>query len=153
MDKQNPLKADSSAVMKHVSLYQDIIKRMAGSSTDCKKWAVALVSAILVLVAKDGKVEYAWLAWIPAVLFCFLDAYYLGLEKQFRNAYGKFVNKLHADKLTSSDLYKVETDGKLPKEFLEALLSHAVWPFYLGIILMVAGAKWVVILEIANASS
>lgn len=137
-----PVKPADPALLKYLDMYQGIITRMAGNSAACKQWAVALVSAILVLVAKDGKIEFAVLAGIPAVLFCFLDAYYLALEKQFRAAQGDVVAALHERSLYSEHLFMLHTTGKLPKTFLAALTSWAVWPFYLGMLGLVAGAKW-----------
>ncbi|MCI5144700.1 MAG: hypothetical protein D3923_04055, partial [Candidatus Electrothrix sp. AR3] len=113
-------------------MYQGIINRMAGNSASCKQWAIGLAYAILVLMAKEGKIEFSWLIVIPVLLFCFLDAYYLALEKQFRAAYGSFIQKLHDGELLESELYRVKTDGTLPKTFVESLFSWAVWPFYGG---------------------
>lgn len=144
-DVNDFLKADSSAVMKHIDMYQGIINRMAANSAACKQWAIGLVSAILVLVAEKGMEQAASLAVIPAILFCFLDAYYLALEKQFRGAYSNFLDALHSGNLTLNQLYRVRADGKLPKTFVDALLSWAVWPFYLGMLGLVALAKWVVV--------
>ena len=144
-DANDFLKPDSSAVMKHIDLYQGIINRMAANSASCKQWAIGLVSAILVLVAEKGKLEAASLAAIPAILFCFLDAYYLALEKQFRAAYSGFLDELHGGNLTQHQLYRVRADGQLPQTFLDALLSWAVWPFYLGMLALVALAKWLVV--------
>ncbi|HRJ53217.1 MAG TPA: hypothetical protein PLE99_10645 [Candidatus Thiothrix moscowensis] len=78
------------------------------------------------MVAEKGVAEAAALTIIPAILFCFLDAYYLALEKQFRAAYGKFINDLHSGTLQAGELYKVRADGKLPQTFLDSLLSWAV---------------------------
>ncbi|MCI5137935.1 MAG: hypothetical protein D3922_05885 [Candidatus Electrothrix sp. AR1] len=138
--EQNQLTPDSSAVMKHIDMYQGIINRMAGNSASCKQWAIGLASAILVLMAKEGKIEFAWLIVIPVLLFCFLDAYYLALEKQFRSAYGIFIKALHEGELQENQLYIVKTDGKLPKAFVESLSSWAVWPFYGGMLGLVAVA-------------
>ena len=54
---------------------------MAENSRSCKVWCVTLVSAVLVLVARTEKPEYALIALIPAVLFLILDTYYLALER------------------------------------------------------------------------
>lgn len=138
------LTPESPAVMKHIDMYQGIINRMAGNSASCKQWAIGLASAILVLMAKEGKIEFSWLIIIPVLLFCFLDAYYLALEKQFRSAYGIFIKKLHDGELQEDELYCVKTDGKLPKTFIESLSSWAVWPFYGGMLGLVAGAVWII---------
>ena len=98
-DVDTPLTPDSAAVMKYLDMYQGIINRMAGNSSDCKKWAVALVSAIFLLVADKGKVGFAVTACIPVILFWFLDAYYLALEKQFRAGSNSVVDALHEGRL------------------------------------------------------
>lgn len=139
------LKADSSAVMKHIDMYQGIINRMAGNSSECKKWALGLVSAIMVLIADKGVIDAAALAAIPALLFWFLDAYYLGLERQFIAANNKFLNDLHEGRLVSSQLYRVKADRLLPSGFGAALLSWAVWPFYLGMLALNSLAKWIMV--------
>lgn len=141
---ENPItiSPESQAILKHIDMYQGIINRMAANSLECKKWAIGLVSAILVLVAEKGVTQAAALTVVPAVLFWFLDAYYLALEKQFRAAYGTFIKNLHSGALQPSELYKVHTTGKLPQTFLDSLLSWAVWPFYLGMLGLVALAKW-----------
>lgn len=136
------LKPDSPAVMKHIDMYQGIINRMAANSAECKKWALGLVSAILVLVAEKGLVDAAALVIVPVILFCFLDAYYLSLEKQFRGAYSQFLDALHQGNLPVGELYRVRATGTLPATFWDALLSWAVWPFYLGMLALVALAKW-----------
>ncbi|EIJ34451.1 hypothetical protein [Thiothrix nivea] len=114
-EQHEKLKADSNAVMEHVDIYQGLINRMAANSAECKKWALGLVSAILVLVAEKGIEQAAALVIVPVILFCLLDAYYLALEKQFRFAYNNFLDALHSGSLQASELYRVRVNGKLPK--------------------------------------
>lgn len=142
---QTRLQPDAPAVMKHVDMYQGIINRMAGNSSECKKWALGLVSAIMVLVAEKGIIDAAALAAIPILLFWFLDAYYLGLERQFIAANKIFLDDLHEGRLTSDRLYRVKADRLLPSGFGSALVSWAVWPFYLGMLGLVGLAKWLML--------
>jgi hypothetical protein len=114
---------------------------MASNSTSSKAWCITLVSAILVIVADKGKPNYAWLAVIPTMLFLVLDAYYLALEKGFRDAYNGFIDKLHRGGVQPSDLYAVAPSGSIAKQFLRSLVSFAVWPFYLTLLLMIYLAK------------
>lgn len=141
-DTNTPLTPDSAAVMKYLDMYQAIISRMAGNSSDCKKWAVALVSAIFLLVADKGKVGFIVVAWIPVILFWFLDAYYLALEQQFRKSSNQVVTDLHAGQLYSHHLFKFYATGRLPKTMLGSFVSWAVWPFYLGLLGLVTLAGW-----------
>ena len=126
------LSLESPAVLKHIDIYQTLINRMAANSAACKQWAITLVSAILVFALEKGSAEAAAVALIPVLMFCFLDAYYLSLERKFRGAYSSFLDKLHGSTLNINELYRVTVDRKLPTNFLSALLSWSVWPFYLG---------------------
>lgn len=128
----SPLTLESPAVLKHIDIYQALINRMAANSAACKQWAITLVSAILVFALDKGPAEIAIIALIPALMFCFLDAYYLFLERKFRGAYSSFLDKLHGNTLSTNELYQVNVDKKLPTNFLSSLLSWSVWPFYLG---------------------
>jgi hypothetical protein len=128
----SPLTLESPAVLKHIDIYQALINRMAANSAACKQWAITLVSAILVFALDKGPAEIAIIALIPALMFCFLDAYYLSLERKFRGAYSSFLDKLHGNTLSINELYRVNVDKKLPTNFLSTLLSWSVWPFYLG---------------------
>ncbi len=104
-EKSTILKADgeSASIQTHLGIIQNVIQRMATNSSSCKAWCVTLVSAVLVIIADKGKPEYAWIAMLPTIVFAALDAYYLALEKAFRNSYNEFISKLHSQSLTEND--------------------------------------------------
>ncbi len=119
------------AVQKHLEIVQGVITRMAENSRSCKVWCVTLVAAILVLVARTGKAEHALIALAPTVLFYLLDAYYLSLERGFRNSYNSFVRLLHDGQATASELFAVSPKGSVWRGTLWAMfLSFSVPPFY-----------------------
>jgi hypothetical protein len=97
--------ANSESVHKYLEILQGVINRMAANCTGCKTWCITLVSATVVIIADKSKPEYVWIAFVPLVLFCCLDAYYLALERSFRHRYNAFVDKLHIRSVTVSDLY------------------------------------------------
>lgn len=138
-------KENSQAVQSHLAILQSVIQRMATNSASSKAWCVTLVSAILVIVADKGKPQYAWLALIPTILFLVLDAYYLGLERGFRNAYNAFIKKLHSQALQPEDLFVVVPQGGLVCLFFASLVSFSVWPFYGTLAAMIYAAKVLVI--------
>ena len=144
MDTQAELKEDSQAVHLHLTILQSVIQRMATNSSSSKAWCITLVSAILVIVTDKGKPQYALLALIPTVLFLVLDAYYLGLELGFRNAYNAFVKKLHEQALQTEDLFVVAPQGGVLCLFFLSLLSPSVWPFYVTLVAMIYAAKTLV---------
>jgi hypothetical protein len=118
---------------------------MATNSTSCKTWCITIVSAILVIVADKGKPDFAWIALFPAILFAGLDAYYLALEKGFRNSYNEFIKKLHTGQLTTEDLYSVAPIGRSFDLQITALKSFSVWGFYIPLVALVAITRKVVL--------
>jgi len=145
MPEESRFGEGSPAVEAHMSITQSIIQRMAANSTLCKAWCITLVSAILVIVADKGKPSYALIAAIPTVLFLVLDAYYLALERCFRDSYNAFIEKLHGGQIQACDLYVVTPRGSVVKSFGASLLSFSVWPFYLTLGAMIWIVKYVVI--------
>ena len=76
-------------MLKEIDIIQDIIKRMAFNSFMIKGWAITLVVITLLLKGTEYQV---WLAFIPLLVFWFLDAYFLWQERLYRKLYGWVVN-------------------------------------------------------------
>lgn len=70
--------------VEELKIIQDIIKRMAFNSFMIKGWAITLVVATLLL---KGDRYQALIAFIPLLVFWFLDAYFLQQEKLYRELY------------------------------------------------------------------
>ena len=145
---ETPFGPNSAAVRAHLSILQDVIRRMASNSASCKNWCIVLVAAMLVLVAamlvlvaRTASPDCALLAVIPTLLFCLLDAYYLALEQAFRSSYNAFVGKLHRDAVEIADLYVVRPTGKINRQLLVSLRSTSIWPFY-GALVLIIVAVW-----------
>lgn len=71
----------------HLEMIQGVINRMAGNSFALKGWAVTLVAGIFALSSKDADRTYFIVAYIPIIVFWFLDSYYLLQERLFRSLY------------------------------------------------------------------
>ena len=125
--------AESDAVRTHLSILQAVIQRMAGNSASCKIWCILMVVVMLLL---SGRKDMP-LAFIPAVLFLFLDTYYLALERAFRGSYNAFVRKLHEGEVALSDLYVVRPRGRIGRRFAQSLSSSAIWPFYNVLVVLI----------------
>ena len=148
MTANQPLNEECSSVQTHLTIMQDVIRRMAENSRSCKVWCITLVSAVLVLVARTEKPDHALIALVPTVLFLVLDTYYLALERVFRRSYTKFVEKLHSGELASSDLYRVVPTGSIPKQFFAILTNprrFSIWSFYPTLIVMILLVWWFMI--------
>ncbi len=139
------LGAESSAVQLHLRIVQGVIGRMADSSRSCKVWCAALVSAVLVLVARTDGDHHALIALIPALALAILDARYLALERKFRDAYDGFVQRLHGGALGPSELYVV--DPPLPigvRRLAQTVTSFSVWLFH-GPLVVLIFAAWLLL--------
>lgn len=73
--------------LKHLDFIQAIIAKMGSTSFLVKGWAVTLVSALFALAAKDSNVRFVYIAYLPALAFWFLDAFFLRQERLYRNLY------------------------------------------------------------------
>jgi hypothetical protein len=124
---------ESPSVRTYLNILQGVINRMATNSASSKTWCIALVSAIIVVLADQGKADYVWISVIPVTLFFLLDAYYLGLEKRFRALYDEFIQKLHTDSAKVEDVYIVTPGAGVRTTISSTIggcLSFSVWGFY-----------------------
>lgn len=142
---------DNSAVIAHVNIMQDVIKRMANNSASCKQWCIVTITALIAYSSKiPESIGLTNACLVPLLLFCLLDCYYLGLERQMRLLYNGFVTKMNKGENIDSQVYVIGTTidnadscerirAWLDKEVaqlcstLKALLSFSTFPFYGGI--------------------
>ena len=75
------------AKLKHLEFIQGIVNRLATDSFRLKGWTVVLVSALVVLLAREGRIEFAPVALVPVIVFWGLDGYFLWQERLFRALY------------------------------------------------------------------
>ena len=118
---------------KYVDILQSAISRMAANSFQLKGWSVALGTVIIGLTAKDAQPQLAVLTLLPAAVFCYLDAYYLGLERGFRDLYDRYTQGTNKPALFSMKGLKEK------KSVFKSLRSPSVWAVH-GIIMLVAVA-------------
>ena len=132
MNKQDNLSAGSPAIHTHLTIVQGVIQRMADNSRSCKLWCVTLVSAVLFFTVRTESPEHALVALIPLAALLSLDAYYLALERGFRDSYDSFVQKLHNNNATLPDLFTVVPSPPSSLRRLPGrLLSPSIYVFYI----------------------
>ena len=71
----------------HFQMIQAVITRMAGYSFMAKGWTVTLVTALFALAAANVNGFFVYVAYLPAIMFWALDAYFLRQERLFRKLY------------------------------------------------------------------
>jgi hypothetical protein len=112
---------------------QAIIARMAANSTQMKTWNVGLTTAVIGFVAaKDDHPARAALFTLgPALAFWALDAYYLALERRFRELYTTAIRS----GAPSYDLTPAPVTARL---LLTCLLRPAVLFLHLPLLVLIA---------------
>lgn len=124
--------------LKHLEMIQGIINRMASNSFALKGWAVTLVAGIFALASKDTDKIYFLIAYVPIVVFWFLDSYYLLQERLFRSLYGKVrqlpENEIDFDMNTKRDEFKSEKNT-----FIACLFSVTETGFYIPLAIVSTG--------------
>jgi len=116
---------------KQVDRYQAIIARLGENSVRVKTWCVTAVGALVAVALNNERpaVLLVGLALLPS--FLALDAYYLSLERHFRDASSGLVGRTGTNTVWR-DLLEVDgppTDWRW-RRLTSSARSQAVWPFY-----------------------
>ena len=112
----------------HLEFIQNIINRMNSNSFQIKEWMITIVSALLALYASSDNLTYIFVAIVPTLLFWYLDAYYLQLERKFRGLYDDVKDPEKRISFFSMDITNYK-DGRF--KFCECLFSRTTAPLYL----------------------
>lgn len=75
--------------IRYLEMIQSVIARMASNSFLLKGWSVTLASGILALSENGANKDLYLIVYIPIIVFWFLDAYYLQLERKYRWLFDK----------------------------------------------------------------
>jgi hypothetical protein len=118
---------DNTTRIAYLGFIQSIISRMNGNSFLIKGWAITLITVIVAYSFNKHEHQSIVTAYIPLLLFYYLDASYLNIERSYRELY-----RIHASSQTnfnlSLDISNVKARG--------AFLSPSIWIFYLALFLM-----------------
>lgn len=100
--------------MKEIDTIQSIINRMSSNSFLIKGWTITLVVGTLLLERSmlDGSKLQIFIAFIPLIVFWFLDAYFLWQERMYRKLYDWVIaNRLNTDeKLFDMNAYRFRNE-------------------------------------------
>jgi hypothetical protein len=75
---------NQAGALAHLNMLQAVITRLAGNSSSCKTWCLAVVGAMLGLAGSTKVPNVALLAVLPGALFALLDSMYLARERLYR---------------------------------------------------------------------
>jgi hypothetical protein len=115
--------------VKYLEMLQAVIARMASNELTCRTWSVGLGTAVIgYAAAKDGHPKAALLAALPAVVFWVLDAYYVALERNFRDIFS------NASRAKDNDPDFSFAAHVNPSDWFRAGRRPAVWLVHLPVL-------------------
>lgn len=121
--------------IKHLEMIQGVINRMAGNSFALKGWSVTLIAGIFALSDKDANSLYFFVAYIPIVVFWWLDAYYLLQERLYRSLYEK-VRTSDENQIDFSLKATTADFNESNNYFHKCLFSKTIFLFYIPLIII-----------------
>lgn len=139
---------------KHLEFVQNVITRMNTNSFQLKGWMITIVSALLALYASSSNSNYVFVAIVPAIVFWFLDAYYLQQERKFRGLHEDIVNgndNIKPFSMSISDYKYDKTDSNSKSKskkycYWNVFFSPTILPLY-GIIVVALIVGGVLVLK------
>lgn len=93
--------------LKHLEMIQAIISRMGSNSFKLKGWAITIIGALYAFWFSQNNIFILCLILIVTLIFWFLDAYYLTLERSFRKLFKKVSSKMENEIDFNMDAPKV----------------------------------------------
>lgn len=133
--RPSPSSADSTEA--YLNMIQAVVSRMASASSSTKAWSISAATAIYAFAIDKSRWDLAVLAIVPTLLFFALDAYYLGIERDFRHIFNDYVSKRARNAIEKSDEFRLTPpDGHWHrmKTTAVASISFSVAPLYLLIV-------------------
>lgn len=112
---------------------QAAISRLAGNSFLLKGWTVTLVAGLTAFAKADADTSFAWIAVFVVIVLGLLDAYYLALERAFRELYATESQR------SESDSWTVKPRSIGTADIVASLGRPSVWLLH-GVALAVAVA-------------
>ena len=115
----------------HLAFTQNVISRMAQSSSNTKSWLLPVVTAAYGYSFTKSSVALAVLGIVATVVFALLDVGYLRTERKYRNLYERIAA---GDPDVAPYSLNYQCSGETRKtRFLEhcsVIKGWAIWPFY-----------------------
>ena len=142
MSAELPDRELADLLNRQVDRYQEVVKRLAGNGVQVKTWCITVIAGISAIAAANNKPELLAIGLVVALAFLYLDAYYLCLERHFRDTSNALADKARQGRLPDwSDLFRIEAPGATTAQALRSAgRSLAVSPFYGAIVLLLLAA-------------
>jgi len=115
-----------SIMFKEIDIIQNIIKRMASNSFLIKGWTLSLIVITMLLKGNQPKVI---IAFIPLFIFWGLDAYFLRIERRYRELFNWVIdNRMSSiENIFKMDYKRFNCEVK---SYIETVYSTTLFWFY-----------------------
>lgn len=128
-------------VHKHLDMIQGVINRMAANSFMLKGWAVTLLAGVFALSSKENDKSFFLIAYVPIVVFWFLDSFYLQKERLYVSLYNVVRKKKNSE--IDYDMKATYKKFNEPKNnYWCCLMSKTEVGFYIPVALLTALVIW-----------
>lgn len=121
--------------IKFLEIIQNIITRMSSNCFMLKGWTVTLVAGVFALSSKESNSMFFLIAYVPVILFWFLDSYYLQLERKYRKLYNIIIQKDYSE--IDFNIVILPSSFTDKTYFVQSLLSCTEIGFYLPTALLI----------------
>ena len=137
--------------LQYLQMMQENITRMAGNSANAKTWLVTIVTGFFAIGCSIKDLDW-WLllAIIPIVVFWYIDAYYLSLERALRNREQIYINLMNSLESTGDNLIDekqntlfdfrplfMDNDDLKLKKTKCMMFNKSVYPVYLIMLFLI----------------
>lgn len=135
-------------LFKEIDLIQGAIERMSRNSIEIKKWTVGLLAVLATLLkTSNGLITRGTTVLFVAiiVIFWYLNAYFLWLERRYRYKYDWVIKNRYQDG-PDAEHYLFDMSPHNPHMILRedidkfkqckcsVMFSSSLWPLYVGLI-------------------
>jgi hypothetical protein len=123
------------AKLKHLEMIQAVINRMASNSFVFKGWSVTIIAGLSAFAAQDSNKKLLLIAFFATLLFWAVDAFYLSLERCYRQVY---------DEVARKDNSSIDFSMALPsrskfKDWVLAIFAPILLVFYGAVSVLIIG--------------
>lgn len=116
----------SMSDVEHLKMIQGVIGRLAGNSFLIKGWSVTVAAGLSAFARTETDRSLAWIGVGAVAVFALLDAYYLAVERAYRQLY---VDAQDAP----ADFYAMKAGKVGPGQVLGALRGMSVLPLHASV--------------------
>ena len=133
--------------IKHLDMISTVIQRMSKNSFLLKGWSITVICAIIALTQKSILDKPAYIFYIFAIMFWFLDAYYLQIERKYADFYDKI--RIQSNESIDFNMSLSKTQNRRCK-YIRCLVSINEAGFYGTLIVLITIINGISIKKIIN---